>query len=191
MDEATAFWNAVAAEPGDDGPWLVFADWLQERGRPEAEIIRLRFGLSRIAVPDLPAADKRLDELWQAADAGWREEFERLWSLRPLLCRIEDILRMGHIPPREMFDRALSIVTLVVLAGTVRLGQSVVLPLEGGGVTVERVWGIETFGKGHTEIRAGSRPTPRTALAWAALAWPGHRVVDLGIRRGGLIREAE
>lgn len=39
---------AVAAAPGDDVPRLVYADWLDEHGRPErAEFIRLQIGWHR------------------------------------------------------------------------------------------------------------------------------------------------
>lgn len=32
---------AIAAAPGDEGPWLVFSDWLQQQGHPRGELIRL------------------------------------------------------------------------------------------------------------------------------------------------------
>lgn len=39
--EAAAFLRAIAANPDDDTPRLVFADWLEEHGEPErAEFVR-------------------------------------------------------------------------------------------------------------------------------------------------------
>ena len=40
MSEESAFLAAIAAAPGGDAARLVFADWLEERGRGEAEFIR-------------------------------------------------------------------------------------------------------------------------------------------------------
>jgi uncharacterized protein (TIGR02996 family) len=62
---------AVAASPADDGPRLVYADYLDETGRPErAELIRVQ-----CATPaDAAHADRltaRADELLQAHGAGW------------------------------------------------------------------------------------------------------------------------
>src|SRR5687767_1651799 len=47
MDEAT-FYRAILAAPDDDGPRLVFADWLEERGElARAEFIRVQCRLAR------------------------------------------------------------------------------------------------------------------------------------------------
>src|SRR5262245_49176914 len=40
MDDAAAFLRAVIEHPEDDGPRLVFADWLDERGDPLGDFIR-------------------------------------------------------------------------------------------------------------------------------------------------------
>ena len=52
MDEETAFLEAIADEPDDDGPRLVFADWLEERGDVRAELIRVQCALERLAPTD-------------------------------------------------------------------------------------------------------------------------------------------
>src|SRR5262245_10804909 len=47
MDEA--FLRAVCESPHDDGPRLVYADWLEEHGRHErAELIRIQIELSHL-----------------------------------------------------------------------------------------------------------------------------------------------
>jgi uncharacterized protein (TIGR02996 family) len=52
MDERDAFLRAVAANPEDDLPRLVFADWLEERGTPgdaaRARFIRLQVELATV-----------------------------------------------------------------------------------------------------------------------------------------------
>src|SRR5262249_49346848 len=57
--ERAALTAAVAAEPDDDLPRLVFSDWLEENGEPDrAEFIRV--GLERVR---LDRHDPRRDEL--------------------------------------------------------------------------------------------------------------------------------
>ena len=50
-DEA-AFLERVCAQPDDDGPRLVFADWLDERDDPRGQFIRVQLALSRLSVDD-------------------------------------------------------------------------------------------------------------------------------------------
>lgn len=46
-----AFLNDIAAQPQDDAPRLIFADWLEEQGREEqAEFVRVQCQLARHAV---------------------------------------------------------------------------------------------------------------------------------------------
>lgn len=59
--EERAFIDAVVADPHDDGPRLVYADWLEERGDPRAEWLRLErrsFGTDR-GPDDLAVKDRR------------------------------------------------------------------------------------------------------------------------------------
>jgi uncharacterized protein (TIGR02996 family) len=54
-----AFLKAILADPNDDAPRLIYADWLDEQGRHErAEFIRVQVALS-----GLDADDSRRDEL--------------------------------------------------------------------------------------------------------------------------------
>lgn len=41
------YWRTILARPHDDAPRLVYADWLEERGEPLAEFIRLQCRLAR------------------------------------------------------------------------------------------------------------------------------------------------
>jgi uncharacterized protein (TIGR02996 family) len=40
MSDEDGFWAAIAANPDDDLPKLVFADWLDERGDPRGQCLR-------------------------------------------------------------------------------------------------------------------------------------------------------
>ncbi|MBN9120135.1 MAG: TIGR02996 domain-containing protein [Planctomycetes bacterium] len=70
MPEEQAFLSAIMANPDDQTTKLVYADWLDERADPRAEILRLRV---QIATPheNTLAARERLAELEKAAPAKW------------------------------------------------------------------------------------------------------------------------
>lgn len=51
MDEE-AFLRAISAAPDDDAPRLVYADWLDERNDPRAEVVRLQVRLRRLSPSD-------------------------------------------------------------------------------------------------------------------------------------------
>src|SRR5688500_3802818 len=48
------FLEAIRHDPDDDIPRLIYADWLEERGNPRGELVRIQCELAR-----LPAADER------------------------------------------------------------------------------------------------------------------------------------
>jgi uncharacterized protein (TIGR02996 family) len=58
MTEEGAFLTAICERPDDDAPRLIFADWLEERGDPRGEFIRVQCALSR-----MDQGDKRRLEL--------------------------------------------------------------------------------------------------------------------------------
>src|ERR1700758_854942 len=50
------FLRAIRADPVDEAPWLIYADWLEERGDPRAALYRQRhltnfLGMSLVLVP--------------------------------------------------------------------------------------------------------------------------------------------
>jgi uncharacterized protein (TIGR02996 family) len=47
MNQEAAFLEALLGEPGDTGLRLVFADWLEERGDPRGELLRLTHALTQ------------------------------------------------------------------------------------------------------------------------------------------------
>src|SRR5688572_29473172 len=80
--EEMAFLALIREQPDDDGPRLIFADWLDECGDPRGEFIRLQCALAR-----LPADDPRYEELRKreqdledAHRAVWTEKLQGLVS---------------------------------------------------------------------------------------------------------------
>jgi uncharacterized protein (TIGR02996 family) len=70
-----AFLTAILADPDDDAPRLIYADWLDEQGRPErAEFIRVQCDLAR-----RPEGDSRRGEL-QARERALLAVHEKDWA---------------------------------------------------------------------------------------------------------------
>jgi uncharacterized protein (TIGR02996 family) len=93
MPDRDAFLNTIAASPADDGPRLVYADWLEEQGDADrAEFIRLQIDLARTEDdddPPRPAKQRRVEAL---LTAHWRD-----W-LTPV------VEALGDPPPRRPGD---------------------------------------------------------------------------------------
>jgi uncharacterized protein (TIGR02996 family) len=70
-DEEAPFRAAIAAAPFDDGPRLVFADWLEQRGDPLGEFIALS-----LARPRTEAASIRRRALVQVHAEAWLGELK-------------------------------------------------------------------------------------------------------------------
>jgi uncharacterized protein (TIGR02996 family) len=108
---------AVAAAPEDDGPRLVYADWLLERGDVLGELIRVQ---CRLAAGDGdPALVARERELLAAHLPAWSAPLAKLGLSgvtfargfpRTGYIRVEDLARHGA----ELFARAPSLVALRV-----------------------------------------------------------------------------
>lgn len=87
MDEAT-FLEQIRLSFHDDELRLVYADWLEEQGRIEAELVRLEIGLSTMPVDD-PArlgTETEFSRLTAGIDEHWKHQ----------------VLRVG--PPRDDGD---------------------------------------------------------------------------------------
>ena len=72
--EEAAFLDRVCADPDDDAPRLIFADWLDEHGHPRGEFIRVQVALSRMS-----AGDPRRDTLADR-EAALLARFHAPWS---------------------------------------------------------------------------------------------------------------
>jgi len=85
MTDERSFIGAILANPGDDVPRLIYADWLEERGDPRAEDLRLE--MHHRALCSRPAtryeektrialASRRLEELRSELDEDWLVEMD-------------------------------------------------------------------------------------------------------------------
>jgi uncharacterized protein (TIGR02996 family) len=85
MTDSEPFLQEIIAAPDDDGPRLVYADWLEEQGDPRGEFIRLQCELAQS-----PVQPSRLDPLekdfvhdgpaeLRIREAELLREHERLW----------------------------------------------------------------------------------------------------------------
>jgi uncharacterized protein (TIGR02996 family) len=73
MSEEAALLRAIYANPDDDTPRLVYADWLDEHGQPErAEFIRVQVELARTECEEShQRLEERADELHEAHCEEW------------------------------------------------------------------------------------------------------------------------
>jgi uncharacterized protein (TIGR02996 family) len=80
MGDEAAFMQAIVADPTDDSPRLVYADWLEERGDLRGEFLRIQTMLARMPKKDKRYASlrKRLKELRSAIDSEWLAWFNTL-----------------------------------------------------------------------------------------------------------------
>src|SRR5262245_42550191 len=76
MNDADAFLQAIREDPENDTPRLIFADWLEERGDPRGEFIRVQCALAHCPEdnpgPEFPA--------WKARESELRTTHEREWT---------------------------------------------------------------------------------------------------------------
>jgi uncharacterized protein (TIGR02996 family) len=92
MSYADAFLQTILESPDDDAPRLVFADWLEERGDPRGEFIRIQCQLAQLAEDDFRCPELEARE--RALLHAHRDEWER--PLRQVL---------GQTPGRWWFRR--------------------------------------------------------------------------------------
>jgi carbon storage regulator len=81
--EEAAFFQAIAADPGDEDIRLVFADWLEERGDPLGEFLRTQCRLASLPLgnSDRQGLEKRSQVLWAKHGTAWRASLPGvLWS---------------------------------------------------------------------------------------------------------------
>jgi uncharacterized protein (TIGR02996 family) len=78
-DDERAFLAAIRADLDDDTPRLIFADWLEERGDPRAEFIRVQCELARTPEEDpaWAALDQREEALLKQYKGKWMAALPR------------------------------------------------------------------------------------------------------------------
>jgi uncharacterized protein (TIGR02996 family) len=77
-DEDRAFLRVLLDVPEDRNTWLVYADWLDDRGDPRAEFLRLSVERSLLTEhdPARPAVEARLRQLRAELDPNWMMMFD-------------------------------------------------------------------------------------------------------------------
>jgi uncharacterized protein (TIGR02996 family) len=79
MNDERGFLRALREDPNDEVSRLVYADWLEERGSPRGEFLRLEVELSHMPADDPRRAEgeARLSELRASLDPGWLARLDR------------------------------------------------------------------------------------------------------------------
>jgi uncharacterized protein (TIGR02996 family) len=88
VSDDRAFEQDILANPDDDAPRLVYADWLEEHGDParaaRAEFIRVQYALQGLAPGDArrPQLEERERDLRAAHEAAWVAPLRELGEVR-------------------------------------------------------------------------------------------------------------
>ncbi len=199
------FLEAICENPDDDVPRLVYADWLEERGDPRGEFIRIQCVLANMPDDDerrwsLLARERQL--LWLYGK-GWagpvrrqarRYAFRRRASSKPSPCapltfwpRGEDLLRLAAVRQVRLLDAQ---ACLADLAASPLLNRLAGLDLQHtDGLDVARAWpllrsprlaGLRALGLRGTGLVSG--PGLRALAACPHLT--SLTALDLGGERG-------
>lgn len=85
MNDPAAFIAAIIANPADDLPRLIFADWLDERGDPRGEFIRVQCELAKVKC----SRSQGNDFPGRCTDTSWCRYCPRRG---PMICAAMDLL---------------------------------------------------------------------------------------------------
>jgi len=102
-NEQRSFINAIVANPADDAPRLVYADWLDENGQEDyAEFVRVQIQLSNLG--EAEPNNKQIQRLDEVGKLAWRQR--ELWGkITPISSSANIYLSLGrqvhesHIAP--------------------------------------------------------------------------------------------
>src|SRR5579884_2831930 len=109
MTHADAFLEDILANPDDDGPRLIYADWLEENGQPErAEFIRVQIALA--SGRSGAGLEAREQELLGKYGADWAKPLRGLvqqWSFqRGFVADVRVEFRTFRSRADQIFHRA-------------------------------------------------------------------------------------
>jgi uncharacterized protein (TIGR02996 family) len=126
MSEEAAFLATIRERPDDDGPRLIFADFLDERGDPRGAFIRIQCALARMSVDDPRRAEltDREQALLDANRSRWAAPFRGLASVTAIRRGfVEDVnieARVFLLRAGELFELApIRHVNLLDVAGLI------------------------------------------------------------------------
>jgi uncharacterized protein (TIGR02996 family) len=173
-----AFLNAIAVDPADEAPWLIYADWLDDRDdeggaylRVLAELVSASLTIKRVA----ELREKLVTMTW--LDPVWRERVRQLRVQMPFRCIVDEVTRLESI----MLDGVQSLLCVYVLAGQICLGERINIPLQNGQTLNEKVISLESFQNIHQEIAFVD------AVPDYFLGFHGPHVADLGVQIAGFV----
>jgi uncharacterized protein (TIGR02996 family) len=190
-----AFLAAIRANPEDEAPRLVYADWLEERGDTRAEFIRLQADLSRLAPhsDEYAACRVRRNELRQQLDKRWLDALVCVPRHRPLFRQlpatraarwglVEEFIEVWHGPlkPKD------SCTDEELTAAEERLGvrlPAAVREWQRLGVKRRDIWSVQD----HVALSAQMQ-LDRSGK-YLVVRWENQRVEGWGIRREDLDQE--
>jgi uncharacterized protein (TIGR02996 family) len=191
MTHADAFLQDILANPEDDGPRLIFADWLEEHGGPagaaRGEFIRVQCALAAGLPPGSRRAqlEERQQHLQECHDADWARPVRRLvrgWAFRRGF--VEEV----SSPPRaflsgasKLFRRA-PVQHVKLSEHGVGCKPALAIPELGECVYLRRVLSLDLSGNGldSTGVKALVVSPNLTRLAVLELA--DNRIGDGGVR---------
>jgi uncharacterized protein (TIGR02996 family) len=180
-----AFLQAIIESPDDDGLRLVYADFLDERGDPRGEFVRVQCQLAR-----LPEADPRRPEL-EARARTLLQEHEQVWA-SPLLGLLDGMVtrlqfRRGFIEGATVETRGLLLHAdplfrlaplrhLQLYLARRRIGQLAALP------HLARLTALDLHGQslGDEGVRAICSSPHLRGLADLRLSW--NSITDAGVQ---------
>ena len=83
MNNHNPFLDAIRETDSDDTPRLIYADWLEERGDPRAEFIRVQCELAKLQPYHERYAElhPREQELLDQYEAQWRSELPYVYGV--------------------------------------------------------------------------------------------------------------
>ena len=175
VHDADGFLTAIAAAPDDDGPRLIYADYLDEADDPRGDLIRVQIALAKLPPfdprrPDLARAEVRLldrfADLWAAPFRGlatgpvFRRGFveEVKVTARQFLAHPNELFRAGPIRHVHLLDgsshiaAALASSHLARLAGLTVYAQYLREPLADAIAASPHLSGLRTLHLGRNHI---------------------------------------
>ena len=182
MDEE-AFLRAISAAPDDAAPRLVYADWLDERGDPRAEFVRVQVRLRDLPPTDPSCANFRTRdrELRSVCPPYWLARLDpTVWCVVGNIVDERPAVNGGTARGTRLFRPNAK----VYLAG-VRNAWGILDPVRGAGESVE-VLGQHRKSRGwlRSWVRVGLTtnwrvrlvPHPGVLVLLREAGWPGFRL---------------
>jgi len=196
VSTAAALFRQVLDHPDEDGPRLIFADWLDEHDDPRGEFVRLQVALARLpahdpARPDLARRERALRQAhaaeWVAPLAGqatrctFRRGFIAAITL-PAAAFVEygaELLTLAPIRSVRLTEVAGAVDGLMVCASLARLAELDLSGNELGDLLARRLLTCPLL-LGLAELAlAANGLTDQTVRALSALPWTALARLDL------------